>query len=211
MSFTNFLLTANANNETALLEARNYFQLGRINKNDLANHDATFDVETIMDATLALEITAELRKTVRVFRKIINGLLDDPSVGDPVTQAALTGLVAVDDEVCGYTQTMRDHLEGLSKTYPWANKTLQDVMIIRNNVPQTTVEESENFVTINVMSDCELHNPRLMATNPRTNKTVRINNFRGVEKAGLYDCVVPRENRDWVLSVDDFYGVIEAV
>ena len=111
---------------STLAEAQADFVLGRVNKNDFANHDATHDVELILDDTLALTIPAELRKVVRVFRKIINGLLDDPNVGDTITQDALTALVATPDSICAYTQVMRDHLEDLSKTYPHATATQED-------------------------------------------------------------------------------------
>jgi hypothetical protein len=126
-----------------LADAQAHFVLGRVNKNDFANHDATYDIEKILDDTLTLNIPAELRKIVRVFRKIINGLLDDPDVGDSITQAALTALVATPDSICAYTQSMRDHLEELSKTYPHANATQLDfdeskdagetIAIVQNN------------------------------------------------------------------------------
>ena len=77
---------------------------------------------------------------------------------------------------------------------PHKNATAHNVMIYREQVPQVTVTASNGFVVINVSGDCEQHNPRLMATNPRTNKTTRINNFMGVSKPGLYDCHVPALN-----------------
>ena len=110
----------------SLANAQAEFILGRVNKNDFANHDATHDVEKILDDTLALDIPPELRKVARVFRKIINGLLDNPNVGDDITQSALTALVATPNTICAYTQEMRNHLEELSKTYPHINATQLD-------------------------------------------------------------------------------------
>jgi hypothetical protein len=105
--------------------AHAYFIRSKVNKNDLANHDATHDVETILNVTIARDdLHPEFRKVVRVFLKVINGLLDNTPLDDDVTQTALTALVASDK--CNYTQNMRNHLESLSLNYPYADKTKAD-------------------------------------------------------------------------------------
>ena len=135
-----------------LAEAQAHFVLGRVNKNDFANHDATYDIERILDDTLALDIPPELHKVVRVFRKIINGLLDDPNVGDSVTQAALTALVSTPDSICAYTQAMRDHLEDLSKTYPHANATQAEFDEAKDDgeTIALTQKNSQHVITVNI-------------------------------------------------------------
>ena len=89
-----------------LEKAKDYFILDRVNMNDFANHDATFDIEKILDDTLAQDIPSELRKIVRVFRKVVNGLLDNPNMSDEITQTALAVLVATPDNVCDVSYTL---------------------------------------------------------------------------------------------------------
>ena len=105
---------------------------------------------------------------------------------------------------------------GLLKEYayytvtPFERITLHDVLLARNNCPTIAVTTSGGYAVITVNVDVEAHNPQVYATNPRTNKQERINGFRNVSKAGLYDCVIPSEWRNAVLSVDDAYGVVGA-
>ena len=94
---------------------------------------------------------------------------------------------------------------------PFERITLHDVLLARNNCPTIAVTTSGGYAVITVNVDVEAHNPQVYATNPRTNKQERINGFRNVSKAGLYDCVIPSEWRNSALSVDDAYGLIEAV
>ena len=93
---------------------------------------------------------------------------------------------------------------------PFEFATLYDILKAREKCPTVTVTNTNGYAIINVPSDVETHGPQLYALNPRTNKTIRINGFRNVGKAGLYDALIPSEWRGEVLSVDDAYSVIEA-
>ena len=195
-----------------LKKAQEVFFLGRVNMNDFANHDATYDVETILDATLAQEIPAELRKIVRVFRKVLNGLLYEPNISDEITQAALTVLVATPDSVCGYTQEMRDHLEKLSRIYPHARKTLLDFKIAKGTIERVKVTQpfERGKCVIITTADCEPHTPQIYERVTYANgdiEDVRIAGFRTVEKADRYDAHCNNVNNLWI---DNAYGVITA-
>lgn len=92
---------------------------------------------------------------------------------------------------------------------PFINTTLHELKINRGTVTLKPITQTNGYVVINILSDCDLHNPRLLATNPRTNKIQRISSFYGVSDAGKYECIVPSEWRNAELFVDDVYSVIE--
>jgi len=94
---------------------------------------------------------------------------------------------------------------------PFERITLYDVLLTRGTCPTVAVTQSGGYAVIITTADTELHNPRLLALNPRTSAMVRIESFRGVSSAGAYDARVPSEWRTADLFVDDAYGVIEAV
>jgi hypothetical protein len=79
----------------------------------------------------------------------------------------------------------------------------------RDKCPTVTVANTNGYAIINVASDIEAHNPIMWAMNPRTNKLEKANQFFSVGKAGLYDRLIPVSMREWALSIDDAYGVIE--
>ena len=105
---------------------------------------------------------------------------------------------------------------GLLKGYayntvtPFERVTLHDVLITRGVCPTVAVTQSGGHVVITTTADTELHNPRLLALNPRTGEIVRIESFRGVSSAGTYDARVPSEWRNADMFVDDAYGVVGA-
>ena len=105
---------------------------------------------------------------------------------------------------------------GLLKGYaystvtPFERITLHDVLLTRGTCPTVAVTQSGGYAVIVTSADTELHNPRLLAMNPRTGELVRIESFRGVSSAGTYDAKVPPEWRNAELFVDDAYGVIGA-
>ena len=94
---------------------------------------------------------------------------------------------------------------------PFEFVTLYDILKAREKCPTVTVTNTNGYAIINVSADVDAHNPQVYALNPRTNKQERVNGFRNVSKAGLYDCVIPSEWRNSALSVDDAYGAIEAI
>jgi len=93
---------------------------------------------------------------------------------------------------------------------PFERITLHDVLLTRGTCPTVAVTQSGGYVVITTTADTELHNPRLLALNPRTGALVRIESFRGVSSAGTYDARVPSEWRNADLFVDDAYGVVGA-
>jgi hypothetical protein len=93
---------------------------------------------------------------------------------------------------------------------PFERITLHDVLITRGTCPTIAVTQSGGYVVITTTADTEIHNPRLLALNPRTGALVRIESFRGVSSLGTYDAKVPTEWRTADLFVDNAYGVVGA-
>jgi len=93
---------------------------------------------------------------------------------------------------------------------PFERITLHDVLLTRGTCPTVAVTQSGGYVVIITTADTEMHNPRLLAMNPRTGALVRIESFRGVYSAGIYDARVPPEWGGAELFVDNAYGAIEA-
>jgi hypothetical protein len=91
---------------------------------------------------------------------------------------------------------------------PFERITLHDVLLTRGTCPTVAVTQSGGYVVITTTAETELHNPRLLATNPRTGAVVRIESFRGVSTVGTYDAKVPPEWRNAGLFVDSAYGAI---
>jgi hypothetical protein len=94
---------------------------------------------------------------------------------------------------------------------PFERITLHDVMVTRGVCPTVAVTQSGGYAVINTTADTELHNPRLLAVNPRTGALVRIESFNGVASAGKYDARVPSEWRTASLFVDNVYGVLGGI
>ena len=91
---------------------------------------------------------------------------------------------------------------------PFPNVTLHDVLITLGECPRKAVSVSQGFAVINTTADCPMHNPRLLALNPRTGLWQRINSFYNLSTAGAYEAQIPREWFGAQLAVDDAYGVI---
>lgn len=92
-------------------------------------------------------------------------------------------------------------------TYPFANVTLHDVLVARDAVEDFKLLESpDGWVSIEVSTECETHNPRLQAFNPHNEQWVPAGVFRGVGAVGKYVTQVPRNVFGWNLRVDDIYG-----
>ena len=91
---------------------------------------------------------------------------------------------------------------------PFPNVTLHDVLITLGECPRKAVSVSQGFAVISTSADCPMHNPRLLALNPRTGLWQRINSFYNVSNAGAYEAQIPREWLSAQLAVDDAYGVM---
>tara|TARA_R110000850_G_scaffold8513_1_gene31484 strand:+ start:622 stop:1242 length:621 start_codon:yes stop_codon:yes gene_type:complete len=195
-----------------LAAAKEYSFFGQVGKSDFAQHDARFDVERILNDCLANpDSPANLKPVVRVFRSIINGLLESTNIGSTTIQPALDYLVDISDELCAYTQVMRNHLEGLSKVYPHINRTELDFQIAKGTIQRFKLDMSlyQNgrcFISTN--ADCEFHTPQIYKRLTYTNSPdeyVRVAGFLGVKKAGPYRAACPFHDDLWV---DNAYGVI---
>ena len=90
---------------------------------------------------------------------------------------------------------------------PFARINLHSVMVTRGVCPTVAVTQSGGYAVITTTADTEMHNPRLLALNPRTGNYDRVASFMRVSSAGKYDLQVPREWREDSLFVDDAYGV----
>ena len=82
------------------------------------------------------------------------------------------------------------------------------MLLVRNDCPKKVVQATGRYVVINTTSDCENHNPRLLAFNSRLGTWQRINNFMNVSSAGTYEAEIPSQWFGSELAVDDCYGVI---
>jgi len=91
---------------------------------------------------------------------------------------------------------------------PFANVTLHDVLLERNVCPKKVVQATGRYVVINTTTDCENHNPRLLAFNSRLGTWKRINSFMNVSSAGTYEAEIPSQWFGTEYAVDDPYGVI---
>lgn len=135
-------------------------------------------------------------------------------------QSTITGQRAIAQLNWLITSGLPEHAERLSQfrdimiwranvvSYPMANLTLHETMIIRGTCPTKPVTAINGWVTITTTEYCPEHRPQLHAFNTRTQLKQRINNFGTVSKACVYDCRVPPEWAGAQLFVDDAYGVI---
>ena len=211
-TLTEFLSTADADSSVALTQARAFSEQvlkpleGRmLNERTVLGLIGMASGETFMQSLEAAP-DSMIPARVKVWFKPSEAGIDigSPTAVQLVDSMAKAGAITASNA-------------GLLKGYaydtvtPFERITLHDVLLARNNCPTIAVTTSGGYAVITVNVDVEAHNPQVYATNPRTNKQERINGFRNVSKAGLYDCVIPSEWRNSALSVDDAYGVIEAV
>lgn len=210
-----FLATASEDDSIALNEARAY--------NETRGHTLTSDVMTMLlvGNGLYAEFSDLANDTQSPARGIVMAFMDrvrtDSSFNfqpdHPKGQANL-GMVDALISIVPSLSTELNQLksavisESTETITPFSETTLYDVMITRGNVPVKEVSQMNGWVTINIATDVEKHNPRLLALNERTNEIIRVNNFREVSDAGVYDCQVPKEWINSTLFVDDAYGVI---
>lgn len=204
-----FLLTANADNDLALAEAKVYTETkGRLISPDMMLAFLTsFNHIDILDGPLENELTP-VTKEAKGLRKAFSfgsefNLIDS----HPASVIPMLNQMETDELV---SQAFIDYCVAYANEpfKPFENITLTDVLRARDVMTYAQVTPINGYAVISVASDVPLHNPMLIGLNPRTGKTQRINNFMRVEKAGVYDCQVPRENLSWSLSVENAYGVV---
>lgn len=220
MLLRDFLVTASADHNQAVIEANDYQPMpflwrieGPVRKTQVETGLIINNTEARLRAIVADEAGdySELQKSIAT--KIVRAIeklyhpefyinLADPEVAQLFSAAHSLQLLNL-DEVTRITQAAMYFPER-----PWGVVTLHDVLIIRNACPTKPVTQSGGWVTITTTADCPAHRPQLHALNSRTQQLQRVNNFSVVSNAGVYDCQVPDQWRGAELAVDDPYGAI---
>jgi len=206
-----FLSTADADSATALVQARAFSEQVLKPLDDRMMNERTVmgligmeSGETFMQS---LEAAPDSVMPARV-----KAWFKPSEAGIDVATPSAVGLI---DTMAG-AGAITEAEAGLLKGYayntvtPFERITLHDVLITRGTCPTVAVTQSGGYVVITTTADTEIHNPRLLAMNPRTGALVRIESFRGVSTAGTYDAKVPPEWRMADLFVDNVFGVIGA-
>ena len=210
-TLTEFLSTADADSATALVQARAFSEQvlkpideRMMNERTVMGLIGMQSGEVFMQSLEAAPDSAIPARVKAWFKPSEAGI-------DVATPSAV-GLI---DTMAG-AGAITEAEAGLLKGYaydtvtPFERITLHDVLLTRGACPTVAVTQSGGYAVITTTADTELHNPRLLAMNPRTGALVRIESFRGVFSAGTYDARVPSEWRNADLFVDDAYGVVGA-
>ena len=208
-TLTEFLSTADADSSVALTQARKFSEQvlkpleGRmLNERTVLGLIGMAAGETFMQSLEAAP-DSMIPARVKVWFKPSEAGIDigSPTAVQLVDSMAKAGAITASNA-------------GLLKGYaydtvtPFERITLHDVLLTRGTCPAVAVTQSGGYVVITTIAETETHSPRLLALNPRTGALVRIESFRGVSSAGIYDARVPSEWRNADLFVDDAYGVV---
>lgn len=216
MTLKEFLATANADHNLALAEAKAYTSTGghlipatTVNQlfaqldltgfiKDVAANPAHIARHKMTSVLLSIQGNHDFNFIVGTTAGNGNLAMLDWLISEAMTEQA--------DKLIMFKESVTALANRL--IYPFAGASLHDVLLARDVCPSKPVTASNGHITIVTSKSCEKHNPRLMACNPRTSRWQRVNNFMGVEMAGVYDAVVPAQFAAWPLTVDDAYGVI---
>lgn len=216
MQLSEFLATASADHAQALVEARAFtVNAGQLIPATTINQlFAQLDLTGVI-ADVAEDVTHPARHKLKSVLLSVQGNHDFNFITS--TTAGDGNLMMLDWLIAGPMSDYAAQLVQFKATvsalanrvsYPFANVTLHDVLIERKACPTKPVTHSGGWVTIATNADAPLHNPRLLAKNPRTQQWQWAGNFRGVAAAGTYDAQVPSQWLSAELAVDDPYGVI---
>ena len=94
-------------------------------------------------------------------------------------------------------------------SYPFSNVTLHDVLLGYDECPVVDVSVQGGYILITTTGDCELHQARIHATNPRTGQPQVLGRV-SISAAGVYEFKVPAhylQHTDF--KIDNTYGAIE--
>jgi hypothetical protein len=210
-TLTEFLSTADADSATALVQARAFSEQVLKPIDDRMMNERTVmgligmeSGETFMQSLEAAPDSVMPARVKAWFKPSEAGI-----------DVAMPSAIVLIDNIAS-AGAITEAEAGVLKGYaydtvtPFERITLHDVLLTRGTCPTVAVTQSGGYVVITTTDDTELHNPRLLALNPRTSAMVRIESFRGVSSAGAYDARVPSEWRTADLFVDDAYGVVGA-
>lgn len=217
MTLQEFLLTADVDHNVALSQAKSYF----VSEGTLVPATTVNQLFAQLDLTGVIKDASE-DVTHSARHKLLSVLLsiqgNHPFNFIVGSTAGDGNLLMIDWLIAGplsdyaaqltqFKNTMM-YLSNKSTT-PFANITLHDVLFNRGVCPtKALVNGGSGYVYVTTTADCEKHNPRITAVNPRTNQVQRVNSFYNVAAAGTYEAVIPRQFNDWNLFVDDAYGVM---
>lgn len=215
MTLQEFLLTADADNATALQQAREYETTqGRfITSNTLTVYVVQLGLYSVLADTANATGHAARDMCMAVIDRL-RGVSDfNFIIGTPMGDANFALLEAMKQALSQHTAAL-SQLEQIVTAYcnetvkPFANATLYDVLVARKAVPLKQVSMMMGHATVTTTADCEPHRPQLHIFNPRTGRHQRINGFETVSAAGIYECAVPPLWYGYDLFVDDAYGVM---
>jgi hypothetical protein len=215
MNLKEFLLTADVDHNIALHQARDHTTIDPvfITSNTLTVYVVQAGLYTVF-SDVAADASSPVRGICMALMDRLRGQSEfNLSSTLPLGQANIAMLnvliAALPDHAAAITG-LRDTLIPLSSkaNYPFTNVTLHDVLIARDSCPAKSVTASGGYVTITTTADCPLHNPRLMALNPRTGRTDILGNVR-ISSAGVYEFKIPTHYLQHTnYTIDDAYGVI---
>ena len=213
-----FLLTADPDHAIAAQQARDYVPpayiwriQGDVRKTQVETSNIINGTEDRLQGLIDAPDTDEQVKAVAV--KVLRALrslykpefyinLADPEVSQLFGAAQALGVLNM-DEVTRITAAAF-----YEPAPPWPNTTTHDVKIERDDCETKVVIAQGLWASIETNVKTERHNPRLWVISPITGNKQRANSFMGVEKAGKYECRIPREFAGWPLAVDNPYQAI---
>ena len=221
MTLATFLATADLDDQVALIEAQSHTVTSyrKIGGNEARQFFSMFGairpLEAAVSNTSIVQVLAGVDTTIGELAQVVietmqsstSKFATDPNEEDGALNRSASALLVTAGV---FAQATVDAFFSSSEVIatPFSKITLHSVKIARDAVTLKPVTQVNGYVTIETNAGSEMHNPRLMALNPRTGLRQRINNFAGVSWVGKYDAVVPTQWRNAELFVDDVYGVI---
>ena len=208
-TLTEFLATADTDNTVALGQARAF------SEQVLKPLDERMMNERTVMGLIGMESGETFMQTLEaapdsLLPARVKAWFKPSEAGIDVATPSAVGLIDTMAGAGAITEAEAGVLKGYAynTVTPFERITLHDVLLTRGACPTLAVTQSGGYVVITTTADTEIHNPRLLAMNPRTGALVRIESFRGVSTAGTYDAKVPPEWRGASLFVDNAYGDI---
>ena len=208
-TLTEFLATADTDNTVALGQARAF------SEQVLKPIDERMMNERTVMGLIGMESGETFMQTLEaapdsLLPARVKAWFKPSEAGIDVATPSAVGLIDTMAGAGAITEAEARLLKGYAynTVTPFERVTLHEVLLARDACPTVAVTQSDGYVVITTTADTEIHNPRLLAMNPRTGALVRIESFRGVSTAGTYDAKVPPEWRGASLFVDNAYGDI---
>jgi len=209
-TLTEFLSTADADSATALVQARAFSeQVLKPLDQRMVNERTVMGLIGMESGEVFMQSLEAAPDSVIPAR--VKAWFKPSEAGIDVATPSAVGLIDNMASAGAITEAEAGVLKGYAydTVTPFERITLHDVLLTRGTCPTVAVTQSGGYVVITTTADTEMHNPRLLALNPRTGKTQPVNNFRSVMLAGKYDARVPVEFNGAVLTVENPYVCIE--